>query len=306
VGRPTLGNRGGDVLAMTIATELARPKVNLTLEVLGRRPDGYHELESLVAFASGVGDRLSLAPGGSGGLRVSGPFAPSITGDNLVARALQMLAELEPQLVLGGVLLDKELPVSAGLGGGSSDAAALLRLVRRANPTLAPSVDWRAIASALGADVPVCFEDRAALMWGIGEHTIELPDLPRLPALLVNPLAEVPAAKTAEVFRRLAAPPLAGPSRARPKPGCFPDSAALVEHLRDRHNDLTDPARALMPVIDDVLGELARAPGTLLARLSGAGPTAFGIYDSGFAALTAARVVAARRPRWWVRPVWLG
>jgi 4-diphosphocytidyl-2-C-methyl-D-erythritol kinase len=291
---------------MTVLSELARPKVNLTLKVRGRRPDGYHELESLVAFASGVGDRLSFTPGGSVAVRVSGPFGNAILGENLVERALQMLGGLEPRLALGSVLLEKNLPVSAGIGGGSADAAAALRLVRTANPNLAGAVDWQAIALALGADVPVCFEDRPAVMCGIGERLFPISELPRLSAVLVNPLADVPTAKSGEVFRRLEAPPLGTLLDEPCSTRSFRDAAALVEHLRNEGNDLAGPARAAMPEIDDVLHELEHAPGTILARLSGAGPTAFGIYASGFAALAAAREIALRRPGWWVQPVWLG
>jgi 4-diphosphocytidyl-2C-methyl-D-erythritol kinase len=355
-----------------VLTEFARPKVNLTLNVLGRRPDGYHELASLVVFASGVADKLTLTRGAPVGVRVSGPFAEAIAGENLAAAALRRLAEMEPRLVLGAFDLEKVVPVSAGLGGGSSDAAAVLRLVRTANPDLANGVDWPAVAATLGADVPVCFENRAARVSGIGERVRPLANCPRVPAVLVNPMTEVPAAKTAEVFRRLGAPPLnhdhlesserqpgeqpaddpslhsvpgrRGPAaairdlarstlgtspstarrrlsalarsgRGRPSREGLPNApampplqnpAALIDYLRDNGNDLTAPARALLPVIDDVLEELARAPGTLLARLSGAGPTAFGLYASGFTALAAAREVALRRPGWWVQPVWLG
>jgi 4-diphosphocytidyl-2-C-methyl-D-erythritol kinase len=340
-----------------VLTEFARPKVNLTLNVLGRRPDGYHELESLVVFASGVADKLTLTRGAPVGVRVSGPFAEAIAGENLAAAALRRLAEMEPRLVLGAIDLEKHVPVAAGLGGGSSDAAAVLRLVRMANADLANGVDWPAVAVTLGADVPVCFENRAARVSGVGERVRPLANCPRLPAVLVNPMTEVPAAKTAEVFRRLGAPPLGrndeqlerggtdrpgevaalrdlpqsgagtppgkapalradalrpgmltsgeGPSPSSVLCG-FRDSGSLIEYLRDNGNDLTAPARALMPVIDDVLDELARAPGTLLTRLSGAGPTAFGLYASGFAALAAAREVVLRRPKWWVQPVWLG
>jgi 4-diphosphocytidyl-2-C-methyl-D-erythritol kinase len=357
-----------------VLTEFARPKVNLTLKVLGRRADGYHELESLVVFASGIADTLTLTPGAPVEVRVSGPFAAAIIGQNLVERALDRLGAIEPRLVLGSIDLQKNVPVGAGLGGGSSDAAAVLRLARRANPDLAETVDWHAVAAGLGADVPVCLDDRAALVRGIGENLTPLPELPRLPAVLVNALSEVPAAKTAEVFRRLGAPLLdhepsgrsepmpgeqsaddpslqsvpesrgsaaairdlprstvgTGSPPARPRhsalsrpgrgrssgkgvpnePGTppFRNPAALIDYLQRQDNDLTAPAQALMPAIESVLDELARAPapGTRVARLSGAGPTAFGIYDSGIAALTAARAVAARRPGWWVQTVWLG
>lgn len=290
---------------MTVLSEVARPKVNLTLKVLGRRPDGYHELESLVAFASGAGDRLSLALGSSVAVHVTGPFGSSIAGENLVDRALQMLGGLEPRLALGSVRLEKNLPLAAGIGGGSSDAGATLRLVRTANPTLADSVDWPAVACALGADVPVCFENRPALMWGLGERLMPIRELPRLPAVLVTPLGQGLGAKTAEVFRRLGAPPL-GMRASEPQTPYFRDAAALIEHLRGESNELTAPACAAMPEVADVLHELEAVPGTILARLSGAGPTAVGIYASGFTALSAARALAVRRPGWWVQPVWLG
>ncbi len=138
---------------------------------------------------------LTLHPGDAAGVTVSGPGASAILGENLIARALRLLVDAEPRLRLGAVHLEKNLPVAAGLGGGSADAAALLRAVRRANPDSASSVDWHAVALKLGADVPVCLDSEAALMWGIGERIASLPGLPALPAVLVNPRVPVPTTR---------------------------------------------------------------------------------------------------------------
>src|SRR5690606_13758578 len=153
-----------------VLTETARAKVNLTLEVLGRRTDGFHELESLVAFAA-IGDEVTLRVGAPLGVTVSGPNASAIDGENIAARALAVLVEAAPALVLGGVHIEKRLPVAAGIGGGSADAAAVLRAVARANPELAAAIDWHALAASLGADVPVCLASTAQFMWGIGGET---------------------------------------------------------------------------------------------------------------------------------------
>jgi 4-diphosphocytidyl-2-C-methyl-D-erythritol kinase len=146
---------------MPFYTEGASAKINLTLEVRGRRKDGYHEIESLVAFAD-IGDSVILDTSGKTGVKMSGPFAQHIAGENLADVALQRLAAAEPRLALGTVMLEKRLPVASGIGGGSADAAAVLRAVRRANPGFETAVDWQGIALTLGADVPVCLGNRAA------------------------------------------------------------------------------------------------------------------------------------------------
>src|SRR6185295_156455 len=167
--------------------ELARAKINLTLTVRGRRPDGYHELQSLVTFAE-VADEIEFHPGPDLGITCRGPFAPEIVGTNLVEATLRRLQDLGQGLRLGAVTLTKNLPVAAGLGGGSADAAAVLRAVRSANPDPADRVAWRDIAARLGADVPVCLVGQPTLMWGIGDRLEPLAqDLPELPAVLVNP-----------------------------------------------------------------------------------------------------------------------
>jgi 4-diphosphocytidyl-2-C-methyl-D-erythritol kinase len=291
--------------------ELARPKVNLTLRVLGRRADGYHELESLVAFADGVADTLTLEPGGDPEVVVGGPFGVAISGANLVTTALERLAAAEPRLRLGRVRLEKHLPVAAGIGGGSADAAALIRAVRRANPGLADAVDWFGLARGLGADVPVCLLNRAALMRGTGERLEPLKALAPLPAVLINPMAPVPPDKTAQVFRLLEAPLLQKPTVAAAQASDAEDGPPssgreLVLYINRHGNDLAGPAIAVVQQVASALAALERDHGALLARLSGAGPTAFGVFDTWKMAERAREAIKARHPAWWVEAVVLG
>ena len=283
-------------------TEIARAKVNLSLRVLGRRPDGYHDLESLVAFAD-IGDAIMFVPGAPPGVTVSGPFAGAIAGENIAARALQRLAEIAPRLQRGAVASEKRLPVAAGIGGGSADAAAVLRAVHRANAAEASAVDWPAIAAALGADVPVCLSSATQLMWGIGRETCPIPAFPALPAVIVNP--GVPLA-TADVFRALAAPPAVSPTRTPVLPGPFQDPAAVVAYLRRTVNDLEPAALALCPAIGAVLAALRAEPGVELARMSGSGPTCIAVFGTAAAAHDATRRLRARAPSWWIEAVTLG
>jgi 4-diphosphocytidyl-2-C-methyl-D-erythritol kinase len=277
----------------------APAKVNLTLHVLGRRPDGYHEIESLVAFA-GVGDRLTFQPGERLELAVVGPTgaAAGATVDNLVLKAAGELAARVEGLRVGRFLLDKELPVAAGLGGGSSDAAAALRLLTQANGLSLQDDRVRAAAQATGADVPVCLEPKARMMRGIGEILSDPMTLPELPAVLINPGVAVP---TKDVFAALAAPALAGP----PQPDEFiaieTDAASLVPLLAARRNDLQTPAIKMQPVIADVLRALERSANCLLARMSGSGATCFGLFGSAGTAEEAVRRIESAHPTWWVR-----
>jgi 4-diphosphocytidyl-2-C-methyl-D-erythritol kinase len=282
--------------------ELARAKVNLTLTVLGRRPDGYHDIESLVAFAR-IGDGVVLHPGADCRVTTSGPFAADIEGPNLLERALGLLRGLDPGLRLGIVELDKTLPVAAGLGGGSADAAALLRAVRRANPERADGIDWHGLAARLGADVPVCLAGVPALIRGIGDRIEPLGPahpLPPLACVLVNPRLPL---STAHVFRALAAssssPRLRGEEASAP-PGPFPDLQALLAYMRARGNDLEPPAIAQLPVIADVEAALGAAPGCLFAAMSGSGPTCFGLFADDTAAASAAGALALAHPAWWI------
>lgn len=287
---------------MTRLTEFARAKVNLTLHVRGRRSDGFHELESLVAFAE-FGDLLTLDPGHREEVTVTGPFAPTLAGENLVAVAMAQARSIAGQLASGRVTLEKRLPVAAGIGGGSADAAAVLRLLRRLNPDV--DFDWRALASKLGADVPICLENRAAFMTGTGDRIAACDALPPLHAVLINPRVPVPADKTAQVFRRLSAPPLPDGS-AQPPPGPFASADQLLGYMVDRRNDLEPPARTLVPDIADVMVALARSTGCRLARMSGGGPTCFGIYVTAHDAEAATRSLTRAHPSWWVVATVLG
>ena len=171
---------------MTALRDLARAKLNLTLEVLGRRPDGFHEVRSLVAFAT-FGDDLELAPGDDLDLEVEGPFAAALSGDNLILEAASAARRRVPNLRLGRFRLRKVLPVAAGLGGGSADAAAALRLIARANPGLVPEAALAELAPKLGADVNVCLKSRPALIAGRGETVETVSGFPSCGIVLVNP-----------------------------------------------------------------------------------------------------------------------
>ena len=245
-------------------------------------------------------DVVRLTPGEGRAVSVAGPFASCITGDNLVESALARLADAAPRLVLGDVLLKKRLPIAAGIGGGSADAAALLRAVRCANPALADGVDWQGIAAALGSDVPVCLADRAAFVWGAGERLVTLPPLPRLYAVLANPMAVVPLGKTARVFARLSLPPIDATDAEPQLPGRFADAATLIAYMLAHGNDLMAAATEIVPEIADVIVALAASPRCQFAGLSGAGPTCYGIYPTLADAEAAARGLRSASPRWWV------
>jgi 4-diphosphocytidyl-2-C-methyl-D-erythritol kinase len=280
-------------------TEFAPAKVNLTLHVLGRRSDGYHEIESLVAFAD-IGDRLTLVPGGVLELEAGGPSAAAAgEGEaNLVLKAARGLAERVDALRTGRFVLDKQLPVAAGLGGGSSDAAATLRLLARANDLSLDDPRLHAAARATGADVPVCLDPKARMMRGIGEILSRPIELPELPAVLINPGVAVP---TREVFTALAAPALTSPAQAEDFIAINADAASLVSVLAARRNDLEIPAIKLQAIVADVLETLQASPGCLLARMSGSGATCFALFGSGAAAQEVARQMQARHPGWWIR-----
>jgi 4-diphosphocytidyl-2-C-methyl-D-erythritol kinase len=285
--------------ACTVLAETARAKVNLSLRILGKRADGYHELDSLVAFA-GVGDTVTLTVGSPVTVTVHGPFSRAIVGENLAQRALNLAQATCPSLRVGGVTIDKQLPVAAGLGGGSADAAAVLRLVRRANPQLAAQVDWSAIAEALGSDVPACLLNRTCRMSGRGECLRLQLGVAPMAAVLVNPQAPVPPDKTARVFRALAALPV--------PIGVVPAGRRVAAAVfgPDVGNDLEVPASTVVPAIADVLAVLRRNTLTLTARLSGAGPTCFALTRTMADALTLAADVSTNHAGWWVRATTLG
>jgi 4-diphosphocytidyl-2-C-methyl-D-erythritol kinase len=284
----------------TARAERAPAKINLTLHVLGRRADGYHDIESLVAFAR-VGDVLTFTPGAALALAVSGPTAAAAgdVADNLVLRAARALAERVERLALGRFALSKRLPVAAGLGGGSADAAAALRLLAGANAIARDDPRLMQAARATGADVPVCLDPRARRMRGTGDILSAPLALPRLFAVLVNPGVAVP---TRDVFATLNLPPAQPVAQA----GAPPAKAELLAEIAAGRNDLEGPAIELEPVIADVLGVLRKLPDCRLARMSGSGATCFGLFDSSAAASAAARTLRVAYPAWWTRATVLG
>ena len=279
--------------------EAAPAKVNLSLRVFGRRSDGYHELESLVVFAR-AGDRLSFTPGGGLSLTVTGPSA-SLAGDNannLVLKAARALAERSPGITLGSFALDKRLPVAAGLGGGSADAAAALRLIARANNLAPDAPRFYEAARATGADVPVCLNPQARVMRGVGELLSEPLNLPALPAVLVNPGAAL-ATKAVFAGWTPGTPPAPLDQDALAK---LSDRKALLQFLARQENDLERPAVALAPVVAEVLTAMRGLPGCAVARMSGSGSTCFALFPSAAEATVGAEMLHAKFPRWWVRP----
>jgi 4-diphosphocytidyl-2-C-methyl-D-erythritol kinase len=269
----------------------APAKVNLALHVTGRRPDGYHLLDSVVVFAD-VGDWLEIAPSDALSLTVTGPRAAGVPADrrNLIWQAAELLAP-DPAGQGAAITLDKHLPHAGGIGGGSADAAAALRgLSALWNRPLPPA---EAVLS-LGADVPVCLHGRPARMSGIGETLGALPPLPPLWMVLVNPGVEVP---TGAVFKALQTPD--NPALPAMPLGGWPDAAAFTRWLRGARNDLEPPARALVPPIGKVLDALSGTPGCLLARMSGSGGTCYGLFATHEAASVAAESLRAE-PDWWV------
>ena len=286
--------------------EPAPAKVNLTLRVLGRRPDGYHEIESLVVFAA-VGDALAFTPGRSLALAVRGPTAAAAgdLADNLVLKAARALAERVAGLELGRFALSKRLPVAAGLGGGSTDAAAALRLLARHNRIAPDDARLMAAARATGADVPVCLDPQPRLMRGIGEMLSPPLTLPALPALLINPRVSV---ATKDVFAALGAGPLAQHASSAPADAGWSggDRQELMDFVARHGNDLEPPAISLHPAIAQALATLRALPGCRLARMSGSGASCFGLFDSKRAAAAAARALRVAQPQWWIRPTMLG
>jgi 4-diphosphocytidyl-2-C-methyl-D-erythritol kinase len=288
---------------MPALTEDARAKINLTLRVVGRRVDGYHDLESMVAFAD-CADRLSLTPGSKLNLRTAGPLAQDCgeTADNLVFKAAQLLGERVPDLKLGDFTLDKVLPVAAGIGGGSADAAAALRLLAQANGLAIDDARLIEVAKLTGADVPVCLASRPCVMTGVGETLLPL-SLPTLPCVMVNP--RVPVA-TRDVFKALGlrnGELLVGVADVL-RATAWPEDGASVEDwvevLAAGSNDLEAPAMRIQPVIGEVLSALSATNGAWLVRMSGSGATCFAIFENTPEAQRAARKIQLDHPQWWV------
>ncbi len=279
--------------------ERARAKINLTLHIEGRRPDGWHDLESLVCFA-GASDTLRLTPGPTLSLSMQGPtaIAAGDGDDNLVLRAARNLCALAPGLTTGAFHLEKHLPVAAGVGGGSADAAAALRLIALANGLAFDDARVMEAARVTGADVPVCVGSRARMMRGVGADLGPALRLPPLFAVLVNPGVPV---ETKLVFGRIGL--ASGETLGAGGHPVIPDGASfdqLLSLLRKGRNDMEDAASVVAPVIGSVIAVLSAARGCKLARMSGSGATCFALFDNRHAAVKAAKVIRRDHPQWWV------
>ncbi|MBV9555595.1 MAG: 4-(cytidine 5'-diphospho)-2-C-methyl-D-erythritol kinase [Pseudolabrys sp.] len=275
-------------------TERASAKINLTLRVTGRRADGYHTLESLVAFAD-LSDELTLEPGESS-LQVTGEFAAAsgASADNLVLKAEAALRAQLGGVKSGRFTLTKNLPVAAGLGGGSADAAAALRLLAKHNGVVLDDRRLMDAARQVGADVAVCLQSKPRIMRGVGDD-LGLPlALPRLHTVLVNPGVAVATKDVFAAFDRRTA----SAANVTDLPS---QREALLAWLASFRNDLTDAACVRAPVIHDVLAALSSLPGCRLARMSGSGATCFALFDDADEASDAAVSLAKLQPKWWVR-----
>lgn len=274
----------------------APAKINLFLHVGGKRADGYHDLQSFVGFAA-LGDEIALDPDDRFSLSLSGPFAAllSDTEENLVLRAAKVLAERAGIKRGARIRLRKNLPVASGLGGGSADAAAVLRGLTRLWQLDLDRKFLFETAEQLGADVPVCVASETSWMEGKGERVQRLPSLPKAGVLLVNPGVQI---STAQVFATLG--PQRSPGIPSPK-APFQEVSTLVQFLRATSNDLEAPARRIAPTIALVLREMDELPDALFARMSGSGATCFALFaDEGGAAI-AARRLRNNHPEWWIR-----
>ncbi|GHA30395.1 4-diphosphocytidyl-2-C-methyl-D-erythritol kinase [Devosia pacifica] len=277
--------------------QAAPAKINLALHVVGQRKDGYHELESLMVFAE-IGDELRAVPAENDSLAITGPFGTGLTAgpNNLVLRAVAGFRERWPSIAPGPMAftLAKNLPVAAGLGGGSADAAAALRLLRDASSGEVPLDGLLDLAAQIGADVPACLVSAPLLARGAGEILEPLQSFPKASVVLVNPLIEVP---TGEVFRKLLSrdnPPLPALPEAMDRP------VQLALWLTETRNDLQPPAMELVPQIGAITERIAGSPGCMLARMSGSGATVFGVFGSSAQAHQAAHELRALWPDYWV------
>lgn len=279
--------------------EKAPAKINLTLRVRGRRADGYHELESLVAFAD-VADTLTFEPDNKETLEIIGPFAADsgAVSDNLVVKALVAARTYIGAVKTGRFSLKKNIPVAAGLGGGSADAAATLRLIAGANEIALNDARIMSAAQAVGADVPVCLASRPRIMRGVGELLSDPVDLPPLAGVLVNP--RVPLS-TRDVFRKFAG------AQSGNDLGDVPcELGPLIDFLKLQGNDLTPAARACSPVVGEVLQALEILPGARLIRMSGSGPTCFALFSTHSEAALAVQRLVRERKDWWVQAATIG
>ena len=272
---------------MTACVEPAPAKINLALHVRRRRSDGYHEIETLFAFLRD-GDVVRADEADRDSFAVTGPFAAALTGEenNLVLAARHAFAEAFGRLAPLAITLDKRLPVASGIGGGSADAAAMLRLLAQRHDVDLDDPGLLACAARLGADVPACLLGRTAIGRGTGAELHPIEGLGDTPVLLVNPGVGVSTAAVFAAWDGVDGGPLAG--------------GGPRDIARAGRNDLEPAARRFAPAIDTVLETLARAPGVTLARMSGSGATCFALFDTAAARSAAAEAIRAPHPGWWL------
>jgi 4-diphosphocytidyl-2-C-methyl-D-erythritol kinase len=281
-------------------TRPARAKLNLTLRIVGKRADGYHLLDSLVAFAA-CGDQVTARGDSDGGFAVTGPFASALADepDNLVLRAKRALAAAAgiptSRVATTALALDKRLPVASGIGGGSADAAATIAALLALWQVELAADRLQTLALSLGADIPVCLAGRPSRMTGIGEQLTEMPPLPPAALLLVNPLVPCPTGAVFKARQGAFSPPF----ELAAAPRDIGELAALVTH---GGNDLEAPAARLCPPVAAILAALRTAPACRAAAMSGSGATCFGLYEDDATAEEEAARIARDQPGWWVMP----
>jgi 4-diphosphocytidyl-2-C-methyl-D-erythritol kinase len=275
---------------------LARAKVNLALHITGQREDGYHLLDSLVVFPA-IGDRLMILQAEEPGLQLTGPFASDLSptsDDNLVLQALRAFRNASGSTArLHALKLEKNLPVASGIGGGSADAAAALRVAQKMTGVTLPSAELEEIALGLGADVPVCLRQKSIRMQGIGEILTPIPCLPEFGIVLVNPGVSVPTPAIFKGLKSRTNPPLPD------LPESFDELDSLIGYLARTRNDMQATAIELCPAIADVLSALEGMPECRLARMSGSGATCFALCQSGDETALAQQLQKSH-PAWWV------
>lgn len=291
------------ILSESSITVFAPAKINLYLHITGRLASGYHTLESLVAFAD-VGDVITITESDHFHFETNGPFSdllpidPSedkLTGDNLAVRAVKLLSDMTGTAPNVSIRLTKNLPVGAGLGGGSSDAAAVLLGLSDLWEIPPGQISMKELADRLGADAPVCFYGYPTYMHGIGEILDPVSSLPHTPVVLVYPNIFIP---TEQIFKRFRASPKEDGKR----PKHFDTSADLIGFLKNKTNDLTDPALSYHSDIQKALKALSNIKECLLSRMSGSGSSCFGLFSTEETALEAAQKLQNDFPDWWIKP----
>ena len=277
------------------AAVLAPAKVNLYLHVVGQRPDGYHQLDSLFVFAD-CGDVVRVFPAETLTLEITGPFSAGlpVSEDNTVLKAARALVQALNVPAAAGIVLEKNLPVASGIGGGSSDAAAVLKALSKLWGRSLPEPELSALALSVGADVPACLKGKAVCVSGIGEILTEAPPLPELTAVLVNPNRPV---STPAVFRKRSGE-FSAPAPIDEAPA---DVRGFITELKRRRNDLAAAAEALEPSVSEVLAALRACPGCALARMSGSGGTCFGIFEKESDRGTCVERLRRKYPFWWIQ-----